>query len=388
MITGGLTLGIDGANIRQGGGLTHLSQLLSAANPAVSSFHKVIVWAGADTLRRLPDFNWLSKRTSLHLNGSLVFRSYWQQFLLPKELVINQCAALFSPGGMVPVLGKVPVVSMSQNMLPFEPQEAFLFGKFSLMRFKMRLLRNSQTRSFQSADGIIFLSEYARDTLLSRLKINSKRVALIPHGIESRFFLAPRRARTVDSCSFSDPFRFIYVSILMPYKHQIEVARAAAYLRTRGVPVAVDFVGAVWGGYGQSVVDECARLDPSHKFLRCMGEVPFDHLHSLYGSADAFVFASSCENLPNIVIEAMASGLPILCSNRGPMPEVVGDAGLFFDPYSVESLVEAMSVFIGDAGLRSLLADRAYARARRYSWRRCADETFSFIADVASRANA
>ena len=60
--------------------------------------------------------------------------------------------------------------------------------------------------------------------------------------------------------------------------------------------------------------------------------IPYHELHSEYKDADLGVFASSCENLPIILIEKMASGLPIACSNKGPMPEVLGSAGVYFDP--------------------------------------------------------
>ena len=69
-----------------------------------------------------------------------------------------------------------------------------------------------------------------------------------------------------------------------------------------------------------------------------LGGIAFDEIHHCYMSSDAFVFASSCENLPNILIEAMASGMPIICSSLGPMPEVLGEQGLYFDPFEPETL--------------------------------------------------
>ena len=111
--------------------------------------------------------------------------------------------------------------------------------------------------------------------------------------------------------------------------------------------------------------------------------MPFADLHTLYGEADGFVFASSCENLPNILIEAMAEGLPIACSNRGPMPEVLGDGGVYFDPTDVESIAECLLGLGKDPILRTRLAEAAWQNAQPYSWKRCADDTFDFIAQVA-----
>jgi glycosyltransferase involved in cell wall biosynthesis len=272
---------------------------------------------------------------------------------------------------------------MSQNMLPFEPAEAKLFGAVHPMWLKMFLLRISQGRSFKAADGVIFLSEYARTRLCSRLKLDPKRTTLIPHGIEKRFFCEPRPTRPSADCSALDPFRLLYVSILMPYKHQLEVGQAVVRLRNSGIPVSIDFAGDMWGNYGKAVSSGFRRLDPEQKFLRLLGPVPFDQLHDLYSKTDAFIFASSCENLPNILLEAMAAGLPVACSNRGPMPEILGDAGVYFDPEQSDDIARAIERLYVDPALRALLASKAQGRARGYSWERCAQETLAFIAAVA-----
>ncbi len=79
----------------------------------------------------------------------------------------------------------------------------------------------------------------------------------------------------------------------------------------------------------------------------------------------------------------MAAGLPIACSNRGPMPEVLGDAGVFFDPESVDDTVKSLEKLIHNPSLREELAHRAYSQSQRFSWEQCAEKTFSFLAEIA-----
>jgi glycosyltransferase involved in cell wall biosynthesis len=124
------------------------------------------------------------------------------------------------------------------------------------------------------------------------------------------------------------------------------------------------------------------REDPSGAFLHYHDFVSFDLLPALYGSADAFVFASSCENMPNILLEAMASGLPIASSNRGPMSEVLGRAGLYFDPEQPTSIANAMERLMLDPALRQRCASTSFALSEAYSWERCARDTFAFLARV------
>jgi glycosyltransferase involved in cell wall biosynthesis len=174
----------------------------------------------------------------------------------------------------------------------------------------------------------------------------------------------------------------------MPYKHQIKVAEAVSILRATGSPVKIKFVGSAWGNYGQEFRKTLRQLDPLEEFLIWSGEMPFPDLHNEYKKADAFVFASSCENLPNILIEAMTAGLPIACSKRGPMPEVLGSAGIYFDPLQPQDIANAMRTLIQDEDLRTDLAAKAKLLSQEYSWQQCAKETFEFIAAVVAQRKA
>jgi len=381
----GLHLGIDATNIRQGGGVTHLSQLLQAGDPVAAGFNRVTVWTCQSTAAKLSERPWLMRRSAPWMEAELPWRIVGQQFQLPGELIDAGCDVLFSPGGTLPSLCSMPAVAMSQNMLPFEPLEAARFGRLSAMRLKMRLLRYTQSRSFRHADGMIFLTRYAETVVSKALGGISNSTALVPHGIETRFLQPPRPQRQLVACSVERPFRMLYVSILMPYKHQVEVARAANQLRAEGLPIQMRFIGAPWGDYGREFRALLDVLDPEREFLLWSGSEPFDAVHDLYQSADLFVFASSCENLPNILIEAMAAGLPIASSDRGPMPEVLAEAGVYFDPEVPTAIADALRKLALDASLREKLAGFAWRKAQAYSWERCARDTFEFIAQVAQQ---
>ncbi len=91
----------------------------------------------------------------------------------------------------------------------------------------------------------------------------------------------------------------------------------------------------------------------------------------IVGIDDHFVFASSCENMPNTLVEAIAAGLPLACSRRGPMHEILGDTGLYFDPESHLSIAEAIRRLIDDP----LLRDESASRARRPSQQSCPENS-------------
>jgi glycosyltransferase involved in cell wall biosynthesis len=125
------------------------------------------------------------------------------------------------------------------------------------------------------------------------------------------------------------------------------------------------------------------RLDPASELIRYFGEVPYAELHTRDAQADLFVFASSSENLPNILLKGMASGLPIACSNLGPMPEVLGNAGVYFDPENPEDIARALKELIDSHELRARLAQSSFKRVQAYSWSICAHEPVGFLSEVA-----
>ena len=270
---------------------------------------------------------------------------------------------------------------MSRSLLPFEPGERQRYGA-SAMRLKLALLRAGQSRTFRRADGVIFLNAYARDIVVTATGPLPGRTTIVPHGVNDGFRRAPRPQVPPGAYGEARPFRLLYVSTIDLYKHQWHVARAVARLRSSGLPLAIDFVGDAYGPALHRLRAALAEVDPQGQAIRYAGSVPHAGLASRYHDADAFVYASSCENMPNILLEAMAAGLPIACAERGPMPGVLGDAGVYFDPESPASIADAMARLFHDPAARAALAARAHARAAAYAWRTCADQTLAFLAST------
>jgi len=288
---------------------------------------------------------------------------------------------LFVPGGRGGG-GFRPFVTMSRNMLPFEGREWRRYG-CSWMAAKMFLLRFGQSRSLRNADGRIFLTEYARSVVARQAGLEGSQ-PVIPHGVHPRFFRAPREQKPISQFSLGRPFTLLYVSKVEPYKHQWRVVEAIGMLKKR-LPIALCLVGdGVCRTSTRRLRETLRRVDPHGEFIQWLGDVPHERLPDCYHNADGFVFASSCENLPNILLEAMAAGLPIACSDRGPMPEVLGPAGVYFNPERAVEIAAAIQLLAEDRALRQSFAGAAHARARQYSWERCADETFAHLAAVAS----
>jgi glycosyltransferase involved in cell wall biosynthesis len=367
-------LAIDASRNRSGGAKSHLIGLLGAARPQDHGIGRIHVFSYRALLDALPDRPWLIRHNPAALEKGLPAQLAWQRFRLARSVRAAGCSmTLNCDAGTIATVR--PAVTMSRDMLSYEPGEVERYG-YGKARLRLRLLERLQNHSLTSADGAIFLTRYAAETI-QRSAGPVRRLAIIPHGVGEEF-RALARPRPFPSQG-ERAIRCIYVSNAALHKHQWHVVRAIRMLRERGR--AVEFVLAGGGGSGaQRLEMALAADDPKGEFTRCLPFLTHHQLTQELAEADLFVFASSCENMPNTLIEGMASGLPIATSDRGPMPEVLRDGGLYFDPENPAAIASALEHLIDNEELRVSLVNKAMAYAAEFSWDRCARETLSFLA--------
>jgi len=374
----GLVIGIDASRNRSGGATAHLVGILDGADPTEYGIREVHVWAYRSLIDAVPDQPWLIKHNPSGLEKSLFHQIWWQYRHLPAEAGEYGCDVMFNTdaGSVCPFK---PSVTMSQDMLSYEPGEIKRFG-LSKARLRLWLLRHIQARSLRAAGGAIFLTNYAARTI-QRIIGPIKRYAVIPHGVDDEF------RQTVSTSDWSaDPgrkIRLLYVSNASMYKHQWHVVTATGQLRRKGYNASLLLVGGGKGRAQQLLNQAISTTDPNGEFIEQTSYVEHSEIPQFLANADIFLFASSCENMPITLLEAMASGVPIVCSDRGPMPEVLENGGIYFDPENPDSIGDAMEKIITDKKLRITVAHRAKELSEQYSWSRCADETWRFLSEFA-----
>jgi glycosyltransferase involved in cell wall biosynthesis len=137
-------------------------------------------------------------------------------------------------------------------------------------------------------------------------------------------------------------------------------------------------VGPEVAEYGKLVRREISNLRLQDSVL-VTGPLPHSDLPPVYRNALVNIFASECENCPNILIEALASGRPVLSSHYPPMPEFGGEGAIYFDPRSPGDLAEKLAALLDDAPRMRELALKAESQSRRYAWQSCAQRTWNSI---------
>lgn len=369
-----MILGIDASRNRSGGAKAHLRGLLSTVEPGPFGISIVHIWAYKSLLDQIAPRPWLVKHAPAELSRSLARQVWWQATGLAKAARTAGCDMLFTTDAST-TCGFQPMVTLSQDMLSYEPGVMRLFG-FTRARARLLAILWLQNRALRASAGTMFLTKYAAD-VIQRSCGSLPNVAYVPHGVGDEFLGNPAIAGW--PADAKEEIRCVYVSNAALYKHQWEVVRAVASLRRCGHNLTLELIG---GGSGKAqarldaTIKEC---DPEGVFVRQSGKILHADLPAALRRAHLFVFASSCENLPVTLLEGMATGLPIACSRRGPMPEVLGDGGVYFDPEDAPSIALAIEQLVVDRDLRQRVAGRARTLAAAYSWDRCAIETWKFL---------
>lgn len=379
-----MNLEIDASNIRKGGGVTHLQEVLNAADFKAHGFDKVTVWAPRKTLDRIGHVLGLEGRSH-----PLIEKGGWSAFWFRKrildQLIPEDTDLLWAPGGTC-ISSFRPYVTMVRNFLPFEKKERDRY-KYSKHWFRFIYLAHFQARSFKRASGLIHISQKTNEVINAQIDLGGVRQVTIYHGLNDRFHLAPRAQRDFSEFTREHPARLLYVSNISPYKHQDTLVRAVALLRGKGMPVRLDLVGSALPSAKIKFFQAVKECDPDNEWVHWHGEVPYDEVQNYYRNADLYPCMSSCETFGMILLEAMASGLPILCSNKSALPEIQGGTCPDVDPEDIQSVAEGLERMLLSKELRAECAQAAYKRAQSFSWAKCADETFGFLAKCAMRVN-
>lgn len=368
-----MKIGIDASNLNMGGGKTHIINFLSSIDWDNYSKDQIILYAKKSLLDLIVDDPHIIKKTNKYINGSLFLRYYWYIFKLKNDF--KDVDILFAPGGLYS--GNFhPFVSMSRNMLLFDKNERKRAGL--KLRLKLELSRFLQVKSLKRANGIIFLSDYAQETISSKLNMTRKCIQKIHHGISTKFRILPEERSFVQKQTYN----LLYVSHIYEYKHPWNVVYAAAKLKKKGYNINVKIVG---GGDPNAILKlrNCIETIPGAvSYVEYCGNQTYDKIHLFYKEADIFVYLSTCENMPNILIEAMSSSLPIVCSNYPPMPEFIKDAGILCNPLNIDKIADAIERLIGSETLRKELSVKAFNYSQEYDWKRTAMKTMDFIQNV------
>ncbi|MFP8878455.1 MAG: glycosyltransferase family 1 protein [Myxococcota bacterium] len=349
---------INTLSARTGGGLTYARNLLMHLDLEYRA--DVFVLVAPQRRHLLPDgpYTFIDCAWA---GQNVLQRTLWEAFGLPRllrELGADVYYVLAGTLAAKPPAGCKSVVAF-RNLLPFDPKNRKRYPH-GYTRYRLWLIGLAQPRSFAQADLVIFISEYGRKVVEAVVTEPAGRAVVIPHGVGEVF----KGDVVAGDWNTRWPGGYVlYVSILDVYKSQLEVVEAWASIRgARETREKLILAGPEYPPYARRVKRKIAELGLEDEVV-LLGPVAHDDLPGLYRSSKVTVFASQCENCPNILLEAMAGGRPVLCSSDPPMPEFGVDAVVYFDPTDSAELADRLIEMLDDPERQKDYGDRAKRRS-------------------------
>lgn len=368
---------IQNLSARRGGGQTYLKNLLGHLDQAgdLEVFlvvPKDLALPAHTRVKRL-EINWPTDNPWL--------RAWWEKRHLPRLLGELHIEVLFCPGGLInttPPNG-CRTVTMFRNMIPFDTavKAQYPLGMATVRNF---LLERLMLRSMIQADLVIFISDFARQVIDKASGGRVKWAVTIPHGLSDHFRQQPGDSPRPDFLPSGE--YLLYVSIFDYYKNQMEVVRAYHLLCQKRVTEEKLLLAGLWDtAYGRRVQREIQQLGLETKVI-LTGNVPYEQLPAVYRHAKLNIFASECENCPNILLEALGAGRAVLSSNRAPMPEFGGTGAIYFDPDSPADLAEKIASVIDQPLALEAWGHQALTRSHDFNWEETARRTWEAIRTI------
>jgi glycosyltransferase involved in cell wall biosynthesis len=280
-----------------------------------------------------------------------------EQFSLPRAIRRARLDIFHSPHFVLPLVGPCPLLVTLHDLIPFRYPPRNPIGWLYMMALHGYAARVSER--------ILTVSEASKAQVISVLDCEPDRVVVTPNGIDERFFSSGHAATQWGRY-------FLYVGNDKPHKNLPRLVSAFQFVRRRIPSISLVLVGAPFDRY--------RNLDG----VVCAGRVDDETLAAAYRGAVALVMVSLEEGFGMPALEAMACGTPAIVSRASALVEVTGEAALHVDAHSVEAIADAMLRIEGDDGLRATLSQEGVARARHYTWRRCAELTRAVYREIAS----
>lgn len=225
----------------------------------------------------------------------------------------------------------------------------------------------------EQARLIVTGTRYTRHDIVREYGIDPTKIAVIP--IRSALPPSPPTPEAVSRVrqAYNLPERFlIYPAMTFPHKNHVRLFEALAVLRDRhDLTLPLICTGRLYDSHVPVLAQAVERLGLQRQ-VRMLGPVPTDDLIALYGAAWALVFPSLFEGIGMPVLEALQYGLPVIASNAACLPEVAGDAALYFDPTSVDAIVEAIRTAHQQPEMLERNRLAAPATLARFCWDRAA----------------
>lgn len=335
-----------------GGTEIYLRNLLKAL-AAIDSVNQYVVFTNRETGRDLVpnQSNFVDAPQPVHASFRHA-RMLWEQFALPLAVRRRHLNVLFNPGFTAPLACPCPMVTVFHDLQHKRHPEYFRWFDLPFWQFFLWM-------SVRRSRGIIAVSSATRDDLQRFYRVNAR---VIYHGVEATFFEIAQRRRPRDY--------LLCVSTLHPHKNIERLLRV--YSRRTDLPKLI--VTGMRGFAAQKL----ETIRPAS--VEFTGWIQREKLYELYRGARGFVYPSTFEGFGMPLLEAMAAGVPLACSDIPVLREVAGNCAIYFDPFDDAAIERALLRLATE----TIPTEAGRLRAAEFTWEKTARATLDYLSKSSS----
>lgn len=301
------------------------------------------------------------------------FPRFWTHGRLSWEMLRRPPGVLFVPAHVVPAIHPPTVVTIHDL--------GYLHEGAAHPAAQRRMLDWTTRWSCRAARHIIAISEATKHDLQTAYAVPANRITVIPHGVDRSFHPRSEAEIAVVKQRYHLPDAYLLaVGTVQPRKNYDRLAGAMRAVEQAGLPHRLVIAGK--RGWLADQVNQAIAATGMHHRVQFIDYVPQTDLPALYSGAALFCFPSRYEGFGLPALEAMACGVPAIVSDRGSLPEVVGDAAMVANPDDVDALGEAMVRLLRDGAERARLVEHGRRRAAAFTWEHTARQTLAVLRGV------
>ncbi len=365
-------------SIKSGGGRAHLANVLPRLAKNYHDKHPGHFCLLVDQAQQ-QEFNSFSHCRMLTMEKeslSGIRRVLWERENLGQIVLENEIEVIFTPNQVLATRTSARNVVFLGNMEPF----LFHKHKYSWKNWlRNHLLRRASLAAVRRADRVIACSLFVKEHLAGIDGVSPEKLFHVYHGRDVQF--AKSGMSGSDLLPFKQPF-FLTCGSLLPYRRCEDVLQAfEVFHKTH--PNDDHMLVVAGSGNDQRYRDllnrlaGCSQVRDRIKFL---GHVDRSTMSQLYANCSACILATEIEACPITAIEALTSGCAIIASDSPPLPEILGEAAIYYPRRRVEKLAEQMGRLLDQPELANKYRTDATERSKRYDWDTCAQQTFELLA--------
>jgi glycosyltransferase involved in cell wall biosynthesis len=309
--------------------------------------------------------------------------SLWHLFKYPEFAVQRKYDACFFPAAhrRPPYKSPCPAIGVVHDMAAY-------WGTRKTRAHLGALLRVLLPDSLRRLDRVIAVSEWVKKELIEQARVKENRIEVVPNGIDhSTFYPRQRNEESVlliQPFSFRRPYVLCVSRIDHPVKNHIRLIEAFGIFKEKTkYPHRLVLSGS--DSNNAAKVKEAAASSKWRQDIFFTGHFPTKNLPELYSGADFVVVPSMYEGFGMGALEAMASGVPVLCARAASLPETAEHAALYFDPLNIEDMADRMITVSTDRDIYNECRRLGLERVNAFSWDRCAQRTLQIIYETTGK---